>query len=226
MTETRTLHGWLIPAAETHLDGYWENAQIWRDKRALYQPAQQEAVRKAIAKLPTRARTIVDIGGHVGLWSFYLAPMCDRLIAFEPLEPHADCYVQNMSELPLNWELNRCALSDKAGTVFVQWQEGNTGMSHVSVNDAGREIMSHTLDSFDLDDVDFIKLDVEGYELHVLRGARETLLRNKPLILIEDKGHGAERYGERRLEAIDYVIDLGAKVKEKIVDDWLLEWVE
>ena len=46
-------------------------------------------------------------------------------------------------------------------------------------------VKTKTLDSFNLSGIDFIKIDVEGYELHVLSGGRETIAKNKPKPHIE-----------------------------------------
>jgi len=43
-----------------------------------------------------------------------------------------------------------------------------------------------TLDSFEFTNIDFIKIDVEGYQLKVIKGAEQTILKHKPYILIED----------------------------------------
>jgi len=69
------------------------------------------------------------------------------------------------------------------------------------------------LDSFGLKRVDFIKIDVEGYELEVLKGGEYTITSCKPIIVLETKDKHYERYGtnfreiKRWLEARSYVID-------------------
>ncbi|AXQ69799.1 methyltransferase [Caulobacter phage CcrSC] len=52
---------------------------------------------------------------------------------------------------------------------------------------AGKQVTMpcHTLDSFGLEDVDYLKIDVEGFELRVLRGAEATIERFRPVIVIE-----------------------------------------
>lgn len=52
-------------------------------------------------------------------------------------------------------------------------------------------VETRTLDSYELNNVRFIKMDVEGHEVAVLRGAAETIQRNHPLLIIEGD-HGAD----------------------------------
>ena len=79
------------------------------------------------------------------------------------------------------------------------------------------------LDDYELTDVDFIKIDVEGYENQVVLGAKETLLRNKPIIIVEQKGF-SDRFNETQFEAIDTLKSYGAKVIDQVVKDYILSW--
>jgi len=83
--------------------------------------------------------------------------------------------------------------------------------------------MIKKLDDYELTDVDFIKIDVEGYENQVVLGAKETLLRNKPIIIVEQKGF-SNRFNESQFEAIDTLKSYGAKVIDQVVKDFILSW--
>jgi hypothetical protein len=61
------------------------------------------------------------------------------------------------------------------------------------------------VDDFKLSDVDLIMLDIEGSEFRALRGAEATIRRCRPLIVFEDKGLGAQFYGEKRDAAMEFV---------------------
>jgi FkbM family methyltransferase len=63
---------------------------------------------------------------------------------------------------------------------------GNEGGTPIGMG--GDEVMMKTLDSFKLENVSLLKIDVEGYEDYVLLGAKETIMRNRPVILIELMG--------------------------------------
>ena len=81
-----------------------------------------------------------------------------------------------------------------------------------------------TLDEFEFDDVDFIKIDTEGYETFVIKGAMETLMRCKPVIVVEQKG-GNELYGiQGEAPAVAMLEAMGFKLKDRVRDDYILAW--
>ena len=81
-----------------------------------------------------------------------------------------------------------------------------------------------TLDSFGLQNVDYIKLDVEGFELFVLEGARETLLRCRPVVTVEQKAHGTRYFNVERHASVDFLKSLGAEELQRVLDDWIIGW--
>jgi hypothetical protein len=99
----------------------------------------------------------------------------------------------------------------------------NSGKTHVTPRTEGRGLIQmKPLDSFQIDQVDFIKIDVEGYEDQVVRGAKCTLLKHKPVVLIEQKP--SERYKWDQYSALYYLEHvLGYQIVERIVDDWILK---
>ena len=84
-----------------------------------------------------------------------------------------------------------------------------------------------TLDSFQLCNVSLIKIDAENFELQVLEGARETILRNHPIILIEIMGnHRKAREEEIDIDffthtIIEYIKLLGYEVRNIYLDDYI-----
>jgi hypothetical protein len=80
-----------------------------------------------------------------------------------------------------------------------------------------------TLDSLALDEVDFIKADCEGFELFALRGAVDTILRCKPVIIVEQKPGRAQKFGLLETEAVTFLEDLGVgyKVVKEMSGDFI-----
>ena len=81
-----------------------------------------------------------------------------------------------------------------------------------------------TLDSFDLEAVDMIKIDCEGFELQVLKGAVETLKRWRPALIVEQKPDNCSRYGHDDLAALLWLEKRGAKMVAKHAGDYMFVW--
>jgi FkbM family methyltransferase len=130
-------------------------------------------------------RTAIDVGANVGEWTRPLAKKFDHVICFEPNPNFRDCFNRNITES--NVTLYPYGLSTHAHTA--EQGTNHTHLNYVVGDTTPRDgdIECRSLDSFDLRDVDYIKIDVDGFEIPVLQGAQETLKRNNPVINIEMK---------------------------------------
>jgi hypothetical protein len=80
-----------------------------------------------------------------------------------------------------------------------------------------------TLDSFGLSNLDFLKIDCEGYEHHVIEGAIETLLRCKPCVIVEQKPHKlGPNFGIKGTPALDLLKEMGYRVAREIGGDYIM----
>jgi FkbM family methyltransferase len=215
VTSTRSAYGWVLPSSERHFPEYLAKAPKVEGRR-MYQP---EHISQSIGLCRCR-RVAVDAGAHVGFWSYYLAMRFDAVHAFEPSELFASCFARNVRAR--NVTLHRVALGEKEGTVELVITPENTGATHVLAGAAG-SIPMRPLDDFGLESVDFMKVDVEGYERFVIEGARETLLRCKPVVIIEQKEFGS-RYGDERYAAAELLGSLGAMVIGRVLHDLIFGW--
>ena len=151
----------------------------------------------------------LDIGAHVGIWSRRLAEKFKTVVAFEPVPDHIECWQKNMENFlkeNSDWgnytTLHKIALGHENGTSTMRVPNTtNTGMaSLVYEGDFGKaqrwvqpnwdkfpdiEIEIKTLDSFEFEKLDFIKMDVEWFELRVLQGAEQTIKKHRPIMYIE-----------------------------------------
>ena len=144
-------------------------------------------------KLMRRGGTAVDVGANQGFFAYALAELADRVIAFEP-NPDYALFARVM--LRRRATVHRLALSDAPGraTVHVPIDHDGTVL-HLAGSLKGThgqfprtrsyDVAVRTLDSFALADVRFIKVDVEGSEREVLDGARMTIARDRPPLLLE-----------------------------------------
>jgi len=135
-----------------------------------------------------RKRLAVQAGGNVGLWPRRMAQVFERVISFEPDAPSREALIANV---PTNVDVHAMALGETPGTCSVK--RCSTG-SHRVVQ--GDQVPVTTIDSLALDSLDFLQLDIEGYEWHALMGAQETIARCRPqLIQVELRQH-ATKYGK------------------------------
>lgn len=211
----KKLHGWQFPDHEKHLPEWMEHPknQLVLNGRIAYQGRKQLAARE----LCKERRTAVDVGGHIGLWSFNLANWFDNVRAFEPVAEHRACFEANVPYD--NVELHAIALGDQPGSVSMSTEDGSSG--NTTVAGAG-DIPMMTLDSVGLSYVDFIKIDCEGYEEKVLRGAVKTIERWRPVICVEQKRDMATRFGLKVLGAVEFLQERGYKVATEISGDYLM----
>ena len=149
-------------------------------------------------------RKIIDVGAWWGPWSIWWQDKATSVEIFEPNKDILPKLVNNVGTFK-NCTIHRTALGDRHGSVSMQCAD-HSGTYHITEPKGDIEIK--TLDSFQFDNVDIIKIDAEGYELPVLEGAKDTILRNRPWIQIEGNKSG-ERYGRTKLDIKNFLDDLG-----------------
>lgn len=166
----------------------------------------------AALKRTKKRRVAIDIGAHVGFWSMWLADAFRDVEAFEPVAEHAECFVRNVTQE--NVTLHRCAVGNRCGLVTMKTDPENTGKAKVLRVGEG-DIAVVRLDDLELEKVDFIKIDVEGFESAVVSGGTETLLRSRPVVVIEQN---------ERPYAVSALMDLGMRVHARMGRDWIMDW--
>ena len=157
-------------------------------------------------------RTAIDIGGHLGDWTLNWHHRVKKIEIFEPNPDILPKLKKNTNTLK-NCTVHEVALGDTTGKVSMQY-DTNPGTYHIT--DHNGSINLQTLDSYNFQNVDIIKIDVEGFEVPVLEGAKETILSNKPWIQIE-ANHSGERYGRHKTKIIETLSKFGMK---RIAKEW------
>jgi FkbM family methyltransferase len=162
-------------------------------------------------------RNAIDVGAHVGCWSMQMAKKFKKVYAFEPVERHRECFVLNAP----NVELYPYALGEKPGMVRLTKGIKSTGDTHISPK-GEYEAELRTLDSFGFKEVDFLKMDCEGYELFVLRGGERLIQECKPAIVVEQKPNKGSQYGLHDTAAVRWLVERGYKLRGEIYQDFFL----
>jgi FkbM family methyltransferase len=133
-------------------------------------------------------RVALQAGGNVGLWPRRLAQEFDRVITFEPDAQLRACLIRNVASCSV--EVCAEALGDVNGVCGLARQSLG---SHCVIR--GNDIQMTTIDALGLPVLDFLQLDIEGYEWHALMGGRETIARCQPVIQLELRNF-TEAYGQ------------------------------
>lgn len=146
---------------------------------------------RLVAALSMPGRLSVDVGANHGVYAVIMARHAPRVLAIEPNPELARLLRRG---LPRNCTVLACALSDRAGAaeLRVPLIDGREDSYLASLE--GRTVAGpsrvHRVELRRLDDcvdapVGFLKIDVEGHEMAVLRGADRVLRKDSPNILVE-----------------------------------------
>jgi FkbM family methyltransferase len=162
-----------------------------------------------------RGGTFLDVGSCIGNHTLFFSVACeaDLVVSFEPV-PELFAHQREVIDLNAleNVELVNAAVGDHEGTVrFQRAARGNAGMGRVSEGGSsggGLDVRVTTVDAVlegrDVPPVRLVKLDVEGYNVPALRGARATLERHKPDVFVECETKAALYDAERELGAMGF----------------------
>jgi len=166
--------------------------------------AEKKLITYILNNYVTNDKDIIDIGAHVGTYSFILGKKARHTYSFE-CNPKVFCYLAAniaLHELEDKVTPYRYALGNKEETLdyIIRSEDGGgNGIKKLNVKDDTLKKIKvdvKTLDSFNLINIGFIKIDVEGFEKEVLEGSLETLMKNNyPPILFESWGNWKEKEG-------------------------------
>lgn len=142
-----------------------------------------------------RDGTAIDVGANRGIYSFLLSGLFHRVVAFEP---NPDMVTFGRRMLPSNVEVRPYALgaADAKGQLKIPAGRGGRESPLVATLSSASAAVSgqvkrtipvdvRTLDGLELGPVGFMKIDVEGTEIEVLNGARRTIARDRPVLMVE-----------------------------------------
>lgn len=217
----RVWEGLYLPENENHLIDWMKAAKRYVDGKPTYQYNKYSECLKIIKN----RRTAIDVGGNLGLWSRVMCLDFQSVQAFEPVTEYCEYFKLNAP----NATLHNVALSDECMEIVMACAtDGSCGDTAPLVNKrkekALQTVETMLLDSFEFKNVDFIKVDCEGYELHVLRGAEQTIVSNRPVIIVEQKPGKGKKYGYADDAAVKYLQSLGMKIHNVISGDYIMEW--
>lgn len=131
---------------------------------------------------------VIDAGAWIGDFSAYASIKGANVFAFEPSKDTVG-YLKKTKELNHSIQIVEKGLGDKSGSFSLSNNQGNSGANQITEEiDNSEKIEVTTIDEFvvenNLDRIDFIKADIEGFERYMLMGAKDTLKRFAPKLAI------------------------------------------
>tara|TARA_A100001011_G_scaffold368296_1_gene422442 strand:+ start:124 stop:759 length:636 start_codon:yes stop_codon:yes gene_type:complete len=168
--------GWYLPDSDTHFENYIKDGG--------YQTIHRDTILNFIKSQKTNLKNCIDIGSHIGFWSKDFTELFNHTYAFDPIPQVRECYVKNITNT--NYTLYPYALGREESKKMFLYSPKETGNTHASEK-GNLNVEIRTLDSFDLNFIDYIKIDAEGYEIEALIGAKKLIEKCKPFIHIEAK---------------------------------------
>ncbi len=203
---------WMPTGEQELVDWMGKHGQVVDGKGTYQYPKFQAAMEHCKS-----FRRCIDQGSHIGLWTMQFAKRFDTVECFEPVRHLRECWQYNTSSA-IGATLHDCALGKEPGFIRMLSNSRACGDSWVDVEGAEKRnifgavaepvdalVEMRTLDSFEFIDVDFMKVDAEGYEENIIRGAAETIRRWRPTIIVEQKRDMACKFGLQPQGAIHYL---------------------
>jgi len=163
-------------------------------------------------------RVAVDGGANYGFVSNGLAQHFEEVYSFEVNPDILDCLSYNTSYYTNIKVIDR-GLYNAEGIVSLSSDGRRSGMVRIGEGDLVGKVT--TLDSLNLERVDFIKLDVEGSEYEALLGSIETIKRTKPVLYFEWNTQRTIKDELRRREIFELLDSLGYKFRDHRHYDFL-----
>lgn len=206
----KQVEGIWLPDGDTHFEAHLRKGKLFNGAGTY----QYVKIEMALAECEDRRGLAVDVGAHVGLWTRVLAYHFKSVVAFEPVPLLVNCWKANCGKI-LNAELRHVALSD-GGSDHIGMEPAleNSGNCRVyrAESTSTLSVAASSLDrQAGLDGLDFLKIDVEGWEEFVVRGGEQLIRSRKPVVVVEQKPGNAEAYGLRRRGAEELLQSWGAR---------------
>jgi FkbM family methyltransferase len=143
-----------------------------------------------LAQMGEREGAYVDVGASTGWFAIPMAKRGYKVIAFECNARSAQRLRDNCALNDVYMTIHPVAVTDRIGTAIFTHNPrlpltSGGSLERVPANKASEAVPCATLDSLIDEPVSFIKIDVEGHELAVLRGAERVIAENRPAMVLE-----------------------------------------
>lgn len=168
-------------------------------------------------------RMVFQAGAACGIFPYRLASLFDSVVTMEPLQDNFQCAWRNFKDIDKMRFFNGAVGSgeEKQGMSMKQHPREQNNAGSFQLDYTPGDVIMFTIDEIvaNTDHCDLIMLDLEGYELHAVQGGKRIIDRDRPVIVVEDKGL-SQKFGHGKNVVIEYLESQhGYSVAEKIKRD-------
>jgi len=174
--------------------------------------------KKNLYSLIREGNTVIDVGANIGEVTFNLAKLVGASGSVHSFEPHPFIFSKLLQNFQLNEfrniQLNNVGLGSRVEQLYIGPQVANNrGGTRINHSAEGSLVNITSLDNYvsrmHVQKINLIKLDVEGFELKVLRGAENTLRDKKPILFIEINDSNLRAQGDSAYELFAFLNEVG-----------------
>ena len=195
------VNGFWVPSNDIHLEE-WKVGQPFTQNKCLLKFLDYCQTQNK------KFKTVIDIGAWCGTWAKAMEPFAKKVIAFEPDKVHFACLERNCT---INCDPRQEAVGSENKHVSLT-EDDFTQSKRVEKEG---DIRMVTLDSLAYENVDMIMIDVEGYEMEVLKGANNTLADTQYLMI--ELNNNTKKYGSSNIDVEKHIKSLGFKL---LLEHW------
>ena len=199
--DIQQVNGVWVPSNDIHL-------QDWVDGKPFTQNRCLNEFLKHCQDNNIKFSTVIDVGAWCGTWAKAMEPFAKKVIAFEPDKVHFACLQRNCT---INCDPRQEAVGSENKHISLT-EDDFTQAKRVEKEG---DIRMVTLDSLSYGNVDLVKIDVEGYEMEVLKGANNTLASTQYLMI--ELNNNTKKYGSSNIDVEKHIKSLGFKL---LLEHW------
>jgi FkbM family methyltransferase len=204
---------------------YIDSKESWVSKEVHFHGMHEEHILEAIINNLKEGETFIDVGANVGQHSIYAAQKVGpngNVFAFEPIDSSAENIRLSASKNSFIWltVIQKAATNFVGDTVFYKYELTDISSRNKNFTDRpAKEVKVKTttldIELNNLSRVDLVKIDVEGYEMDVLRGAEQIIKKFKPAIILEFSPVFYKRLQPQdSMDILQFLFDHGYKITD------------
>lgn len=171
---------------------------------------------------------VVDCGANFGFNSVIMGKIIGKfgkIFCFEPQKLVYEQLIKNLNENKIkNYQCFNSCVADVSEKLInlepVNYDQSWVNIGDIGVGNGGEESKTISLDDLNLEKVEFIKFDIQGYELYALNGAKKTLEKFMPYIFIEIVDFQLRKYNHTPEEVINFLKKINYQIFKIVTPSW------